>query len=186
MIPRVNTYHSFQGGVAKGSKGYFSILLRLIKCNAMYYQEVISSFMTENSREAIKLLLLGGVVEHEEEVTLGHLGESIVEGGVLWAVDESVTLLINSLLTPVAGAGVILQVATLTVTAAEVVEVAFIESLRGRYYLRKIFIVIIAVMLVLPISFLVSITLQLNMTITKVDLLVELQLTVTRQLITVI
>ncbi|MBA7552162.1 hypothetical protein ES705_44717 [subsurface metagenome] len=98
----------------------------------MYYQEVISSFMTENSREAIKLLLLGGVVEHEEEVTLGHLGESIVEGGVLWAVDESVTLLINSLLTPVAGAGVILQVATLTVTAAEVVEVAFIESLRGR------------------------------------------------------
>ena len=69
----------FSGGVASDSRGIFSIILRFIECETMYFQEVISSFGTENYAEAIELLLLGGVFEHEEEVSLEYLGQSFAQ-----------------------------------------------------------------------------------------------------------
>jgi len=116
------------GGIANDSRGIISIILQLIECNAMYYNEVISSFMTENYAEAIELLLLGGEIEHEEEVTLGYLGESFAQWGVEWAADEILTLFLSL---PTGGA---LAVVSWTVTVGTLIETAYIESIRAHYY----------------------------------------------------
>lgn len=118
----------FSGGDTNEGRGIISIIFRLIDCNKMYLQEIIPSFMTENYAEAITLLLVGGEIEHEEEVPLGYLGESFAEWGVYWALDETITLILSL---PTGG---ILEVISWTVTAAELIEDAFIESWRGYFY----------------------------------------------------
>lgn len=110
-------------------KGVLGIIMRFIKCQQMYVQNVYSS-ITTNTPEGIALLLFGGTTVHEEETRLGIIGQSFAEWGLLWAADEIVTLALS-----VKTIGVV-KVVSWVFTAAELAEASFIEALRGFYYMQ--------------------------------------------------
>lgn len=114
--------------IEEGSKGIFGIIVRFVKCNILYYQEVISSFST-NTPEGIELLFAGGNFIHEEQTELGLIGDSFIKWAFWSTLDEIVTIIISI---PTSGGA--LYVITKVVTIAELLELVFIEGLRTYYY----------------------------------------------------